>query len=413
MTIDQLLNLAEEHHQAGHLAEAKEIYRTVLAAQPNNIRAINNFGVALTAEGNWEQAIECFGCAVTAQPDSAEGHVNLGGALAAIGRRREAAAHFNRAVALQPNLYEAHYNLGVNLHELGELDQAIESLHHAIALGPNFANGWNNLANAYKATGQIEKAKEFYRRAFEVDPNFIGADSNRVYILIFDPQHTGQSFLRAQRDWQERHTKGLPTSFGPFTNDCSLGRRLKVGYVSPDFRMNCQSLFTEPLLLNHDHERFEIFCYSGVPQPDAVTERLKGYADIWRSTVAMSDTSLAETIGADAIDILVDLTMHMANGRPLVMARKPAPIQVAWLAYPGTTGLSAMDYRLTDSYLDPPNMHEDHYSEHTIRLPDTFWCYDPWGMEPDRSAAAGTGSAAGNFQWIYHVRMPQRFLQNQ
>ena len=116
--------------------------------------------------------------------------------------------------------------------------------------------------------------------------------------------------------------------------------------------------------------------------PDAVTQRLRGYADVWRSTVGLSDQQAAELIRSDQIDILVDLTMHMAKNRLLVFARKPAPVQVAWLAYPGTTGLAAMDYRLTDPYLDPPGEHDACYSEKSIRLPDTFWCYDPLADRP-------------------------------
>ena len=154
-------------------------------------------------------------------------------------------------------------------------------------------------------------------------------------------------------------------------------RRLKVGYVSPDFRNHCQSLFTVPLLSHHDHQRFQIYCYAQLPHPDAISKRLATYADVWRPTYGMSDEGLAALIGEDEIDILVDLTMHMSNGRPLLFARKPAPLQVAWLAYPGTTGIPAIDYRLTDPWLDPPGTGDYPYSEMSIRLPDTFWCYDP------------------------------------
>jgi predicted O-linked N-acetylglucosamine transferase (SPINDLY family) len=118
-----------------------------------------------------------------------------------------------------------------------------------------------------------------------------------------------------------------------------------------------------------------------VTNPDEITAQQRGYADIWRPTAGMSDAALAKIIEGDGIDILVDLTMHMARGRPLLMARKPAPVQVSWLAYPGTTGIAAIDYRLTDAYLDPPEEHDNWYTEQSIRLADTFWCYDPYGME--------------------------------
>jgi predicted O-linked N-acetylglucosamine transferase (SPINDLY family) len=158
--------------------------------------------------------------------------------------------------------------------------------------------------------------------------------------------------------------------------EAESSRRLRVGYVSPDFRIHCQSLFTIPLLSRHDHAAFEVFCYSSVKRPDGHTRRIADYADAWRDVRALGDDALCRLIREDRIDILVDLTMHMAGGRPLLFARKPAPVQIAWLAYPGTTGISAMDYRLSDPRLDPDGF-DAHYSERTLRLPDSFWCYDP------------------------------------
>jgi predicted O-linked N-acetylglucosamine transferase (SPINDLY family) len=157
---------------------------------------------------------------------------------------------------------------------------------------------------------------------------------------------------------------------------------LRIGYVSPNFREHCQSLFTLPLFSKHDHERFEIICYAGFQIADETTQRLRGMVDGWRDTARMDDAAVAELVREDGIDILVDLTMHMTNGRPMLFARKPAPVQVAWLAYPGTTGLAAIDYRLTDPHLDPAGEQDDHYAEKSWRLPDTFWCYDPGSAEP-------------------------------
>src|SRR5208337_618405 len=128
---------------------------------------------------------------------------------------------------------------------------------------------------------------------------------------------------------------------------------------------------------NHDRQAFEILCYADVGQPDAVTERIRRWVDGWRSIVGMSDAEAVRTIREDRIDVLIDLTMHMSHGRPLVHAQKPAPVQAAWLAYPGTTGLDTIDYRLTDPYLDPPRSADGFYSETSLRLPHSFWCYDP------------------------------------
>ena len=151
--------------------------------------------------------------------------------------------------------------------------------------------------------------------------------------------------------------------------------------MSPDFRTHCQSFFTLPLFGAHDHSDFEIFIYSDVINADRLTERIKPNADVWRDIAGLSDERFAEMVRSDQIDVLVDLTMHMSRTRLLAFARKPAPVQVCWLAYPGTTGLSAMDYRLTDRHIDPPGMFEGCYAEESMRLPDTFWCYDPLATE--------------------------------
>jgi predicted O-linked N-acetylglucosamine transferase (SPINDLY family) len=155
---------------------------------------------------------------------------------------------------------------------------------------------------------------------------------------------------------------------------------LKIGYVSPDFRTHPIGRFMLPLLKAHDRKQFEIYCYSGTRFPDEVTSALRQHADIWHDAPNLSDPALANLIHRDRIDILVDLTMHMVHNRLLVFARKPAPIQITYLAYPGTTGLQAIDYRITDPYLDPPGMDEAVYSERTIRLPRSYWCYEP-GLE--------------------------------
>ncbi|MGO9467828.1 MAG: hypothetical protein ACLQVF_27130, partial [Isosphaeraceae bacterium] len=149
---------------------------------------------------------------------------------------------------------------------------------------------------------------------------------------------------------------------------------------------HAMSFVTTPVLLAHDHEHFEIYCYADVARPDEITARLHSLADVWRNIAGLSDEQVSQRVRQDRIDILVDLTMHMAGNRLLAFARKPAPIQVSWLAYPGTSGVRTIDYRLTDRYIDPPGLHDHDYSEESIRLPDAFWCYDPLAGEPAVSA---------------------------
>jgi len=188
--------------------------------------------------------------------------------------------------------------------------------------------------------------------------------------------------LEENRQWDTRYAAPLKAEIRPFANDRSPNRRLRIGYVSADFRKSVNAHFTITLLSHQDREQFEIYGYSGAPESDAVTARHQAQADVWRPIASLSDEAVAEQIRADGIDILMDLTMHMKYSRLLAFARKPAPVQATWLAYPGTTGLSRMDYRVTDPYLDPPG-YDDRYTEKSVRLPETYWCYEPQAISED------------------------------
>jgi protein O-GlcNAc transferase len=162
-------------------------------------------------------------------------------------------------------------------------------------------------------------------------------------------------------------------------------RRLRIGYVSADFRKHAVAYFLEPILSSHDHRTFEIFCYTDVRQPDSVSQRLREHADQWRSLVGLSDALAADLIRQDGIDVLVDLSGHAGGNRLLAFARKPAPVQASYLGYLGTTGLRAMDCYLTDAHTDPPGLTEGHYQEQLVRLPECAFCYRP-GSAPDVNA---------------------------
>jgi len=169
----------------------------------------------------------------------------------------------------------------------------------------------------------------------------------------------------------------------PFTNTMDASRRLRVGFVSADFSNHAVNYFFEPLLRRIDRTQFEVFAYSNTQPEDDVTARLKSSFDHWRCIVGVSDDDAADLIEADAIDILVDLSGHTAGNRLLVFARKPAPVQVTWLGFPATTGMSAMDWRITDAIADPPGLTEQYFSEKLYRLPGMFCCYQaPQGDYP-------------------------------
>ncbi|HEY2343624.1 MAG TPA: hypothetical protein VGH90_11360, partial [Chthoniobacteraceae bacterium] len=198
-------------------------------------------------------------------------------------------------------------------------------------------------------------------------------------VVTFHPDFDSAAILKMACEWNDRHGQGFARP--PIhSNNRSPERRLRIGYVSPNFCDHVVGRNVLPLLREHDRERFEIFCYSNLTEPDSITREFGGQADRWRNIVGIADQPVAETIRADGIDILVDLSLHMARNHLSVFARKPAPVQVTFAGYPGGTGLAAMDYRLTDPYLDPPGATDADYREKSIRLRHSFWCYDPAAM---------------------------------
>jgi predicted O-linked N-acetylglucosamine transferase (SPINDLY family) len=289
-------------------------------------------------------------------------------------------ASYRRALQLKPDYAEAHNNLGIALRLQGALEEAVASYRRALQLKPDYAEAHSNLGNSLKDQGQLDEAVACYRRAIEC--GLCAAHSNLVYALSFCPGCNAATIYDELGRWSQQHAEPLAKFIQTHANDRSPDRRLRVGYVSPDFYNHVQSFFTMPLLSSHDHQNFEIFCYADVARPDSITARLRGYADVWRNIAGLTDEQVAQLVRQDQIDILVDLTLHMERNHLLVFARKPAPVQVCWLAYPGSTGLSTIDYRLTDPYLDPPGLDDQWYSEESIRLPDCFWCYDPLTGQP-------------------------------
>lgn len=419
-------------HAAGRLDEAVECYRRATALRPNLGEAHNNMGTALQRLGRIDEALACFHRAGELLADSPDVSNNLGMVLHALGRWEEAAASYRKALALRPNLPEALNNLGhtlqkmgrapealdcfrqamrlrpdsagiVNnlgnmLKELGRLDEAIACYDRALGLQPAYPEALNNLGNALKDSGRLDLALSAYDRALAIRPDYAVAHSGRLYTLHFHPNYDAAAIYQEHVQWNQRHARPLARFIQPHINDPAPHRRLRIGYVSADLHDHVIGRFMLPLLVNHAHEHFEIFCYASVTCPDAMTERLRACTDVWRDVVALNDGQLADAIRQDRIDILVDLTMHMGSSRLLTFARKPAPVQVTYLAYCGTTGLETMDYRLTDPYLDPvaeepAQASRPCYTEQSVSLPRTWWCYRPPDAVPEVNSlpASDTG----------------------
>jgi protein O-GlcNAc transferase len=415
-----LLQTALQHHRAGRLADAEAVYREVLAREPGHAQAHCNLGLVCQALGRDPEAADCFqraialkpdyfealanlatsysrqgrldeagSClarAIALRPDIAELHFNLGNFYSDRQRPDEAIASFRQALALKPAYVEAHYNLGTMHLTVGALDEAMSCFNRALVLQPGFALARLNLGNTLLRQGQADLAMGVLDQVVGQQPGLATACDSRLCALNYLPTSTPTAICEEHRRYAGRFETPLKPEWRGHDNSRDPDRRLKLGYVSPDLRAHSVSFFVEPLLANHDRREFEVHCYYSNTLQDAVTARLRAAADQWIPCQGLSDAQLAGRIRADGIDILVDLAGHTTGNRLLVFARKPAPVQVTYLGYPATTGLSAIDYRLVTADTDPPGA-EAWHSERLYRLPRSMWCYRPLATRPAGAAA--------------------------
>ena len=291
------------------------------------------------------------------------------------GRIRESLVASQKSVQLGPQDSDAHNNLGNILKELGRLNEAEASYRKAIALKPDYAEAYNNLGNILKQPGRLEEALASYNKAIEIKANYSDAYSNKNLCLNYSSLWSPLFIYKQHLEFEKQfgRFKIEPPLSLPFKKDS--GDRLRIGYVSADFKRHSVAFFFEPLLQNHSSHVVETFCYYNNKVVDATTKRLMATCDHWRSIFGITNSDVANLIRNDKIDILVDLSGHTAGNSLLVFAQKPSPVQVTWLGYPNTTGLSAIDYRFTDIIADPIGEADDLHSETLLRLPNGFQCY--------------------------------------
>ncbi|HMD53205.1 MAG TPA: tetratricopeptide repeat protein, partial [Phycisphaerae bacterium] len=372
-------NVLKSQRQFGAAIAA---YQTALKIKPDDPRTYNNLGTTFITQRNFQAAIDAFRSALRHDPGYLEAYNNFGMALAAQGLFDQAIDEYRQALKLNPNDAEVRNNLGHALLQTGQLDPAIAELRESIRLRPDLAEAHDNLANALKDQGHVDAAICEFRSAVEFDPKNVTLLSNLIVALHVDPNADAPAIARETARWNQRHAEPLRQFIKPHNNNRNPERRLKIGYVSPDFRMHPVAFFFESLLAAHNHEHVETYCYADLSRPDDVSRRLQNLAHQWRDITGISDQHVTQMIRDDAIDILIDLAGHTAGNRLLVFARRPAPLQVAYLGYPDSTGLTGMDYRFTDAYADPPGQTETFCSEELVRLKNTFLCYRPLDDAP-------------------------------
>jgi predicted O-linked N-acetylglucosamine transferase (SPINDLY family) len=374
---EALNNIGLVFKEQGRHEEAIEHYKKAIGLKADYAEAHDNLGRAFQDLARLDDALECYRKAISLKSDFVDAYNNLGLVLNDKGRLDEAEASFRKALHLRPNCLDAYNNLGFALKAQGRLNEAIECYRKAIQLKPEFAPAHNNLGRVFKSQGRINDALECFQKALQLRPDAAVSHSNILFCLHCDDQVDSVRLFSEHKRWAEYHGSTVVATTQTHGNDRALDRRLRIGYVSPDFRTHSVAYFIEPVIASHNRADFEIFCYSNVVNFDAVTTRLRGLVEHWRDIIGVSDEKAAEVIREDKIDILVDLAGHTSGNRLLLFARKPVPIQVTYLGYPNTTGLPTIDYRITDSLADPPGTTDHLCVEKLFRLPKSFLCYRP------------------------------------
>ena len=361
-------------------------------ASGGTAQALYREGVALEERHRFDDAESRYRRAVELDPDFAKAHNNLGVLLEFRGCDAEAADCYRRAAAVDPALPQPRVNFGNLLRRTGDLDAAVENYRVALALDLANVEAQDNLGNVLLERGEHAAARAAHLLAAQLAPDSEVVASNLLscdnYSAIVSPR---DKFL-AHVAWGRKFAEPLAAVFEPWTNLPEPGRRLRIGYVSPDFRLHAMSYFIEPLLQLADPRAFELFCYSNWHRTDAVTARFRTLVPHWRDIAAMGDDDVVRLIRQDEIDLLVDLAGHTSGSRLLVFARKPAPVQLTFMGYVNTTGVSAIDFRITDAVADPPGLSESRYTERQLRLPVSLFGYRP----PDDAPAVGALPALAN-----------------
>lgn len=386
----------------GNVADATASFRAALELDPRMAKAHNNLGCALEAQGALQEASECYRNALDIDPKLADALYNLGNLYRQLGDREQATQYIRQALELDGGRAEWKCNLGDLLVEQSRLGEALRSYSAAIAIDSSHGRAYAGRGLAFLALGAVDEADADLRKAIELQPGNAELHSGWLLSLHYRRGDEADVLFKEHLAWAKRHAARIGRQAVRAEHERRPERRLNIGYVSPDFGQHSLANFIEAVLSGHDRAKFRVFCYSAVAFPDAVTQRLQGLSDEWRDISRMSNELAAERIRADRIDILVDLAGHTRGGRLLLFARKPAPVQVTWLGYPNTTGLAAMDYRLTDWHASPEGA-ERYHTERLVRMPHSQWCFKPSFAAPDIGASPRKAKGAVTFGSFHNL----------
>jgi protein O-GlcNAc transferase len=386
-------NLGMVLREQGKLEDAVASFHEALRIKPSYAGAYTNLGIVFQVQGKLDEAMKCHREALRLEPSLAEAYANLGNVLLWQKRFSEALANYQQALDLQPQDPKAYYNLAIALREQGRVEEAEAYFRQAVRLKPDYVQAHSQLGAVLQEQGRLDEALASFQDAIRLQPTDRDARSMYLFCLNFLPQADPEFVFAEHCRWEAEKGSGIISATAIDTNHCLATearrkrlptpfRSLRVGYVSPNLCRHVLARFLEPILTHHDPQQVQAICYAEVAAADDVTARLRSLSHGWRRTYGLTDAQVIDLVRGDAIDILVDLAGHTGGSRLGVFACKPAPLQASYLGYPNTTGLSTIDYWLTDAVADPPGEPSRH-TEELVRLPGGFCCYQPAEEAPE------------------------------
>lgn len=371
------------------MMQAISFYERAVAVSPCCAEALYNLGVAYGERGEVDKAIFAYRSAIKENPKCAEAYNNLGVLYRGKGLMGMAMHSYEAAVRAQPNFPQALNNLAVMYTQQGRASEALDLLQAAILVDPGYVEAWNNLGVLQRDVGEAEDAIDSYKRCVALgslkdEKGHRNAGQNLLLGLNYIHDGNASVICDAHLEWGRVFQTSFPEM--PAVPQGRAHPKIRVGYVSPDLFVHSVSYFAEAPIKSHNTDEFQVTVYSVCANPDAKTARLRrevqATGGIWKDVPELAEAQLAELVREDEIDILIDLTGHTANNRLGTFAMKPAPVQVTWIGYPNTTGLTTMDYRITDALCDPEDTSQI-FSERLIRLDNCFLCYTPCPEAPE------------------------------
>ncbi|MBT7572650.1 MAG: tetratricopeptide repeat protein [Rhodospirillaceae bacterium] len=372
---------------------AAEAWTACLDLNPGDGGAAYNYGTLCLQRRQNNLAEKWLRAAIDhGEQDNWEAHSNLANALARLRRYGDAEASYRAAQELSPDnvsLLTSYADVAIRI---GGLEKAAALLDCALRLAPDFAPAYLNLANLRMAEADVPGALQALEKALEQDPGLADAHHKRLFFSHYIKDLSAEELYHLHRDWGAGFAAEID-AIPPAAPLLAAGEVLRIGYVSADLGGHSVGLFMASIIAAHDREQFHITCYSGLESEDSLTKSIKADADGWRETAALSDASLAETIRRDGIHILVDLSGHTGGHRLGVFALRPAPVQISYLGYPGTVGLAAIDYRISDEWCEPAGAADDCSVEKILRIDGGFHCFAGAGedVEPGPAPVAENG----------------------